>query len=421
MATRAIWWRIAARNLGRNPRRTVLSVSALAFGFFAAVVMVAVSDGMTAEMIDNGTQVLSGQVQVHARDYLPERNTYTTIGGDRGTNLDELLRTIAARPGVVGAAPRVYGGGLVSAGDHTIAALLAGMDPARERGVSRILSAVSTGRAPRPGTNEIALGEESARKLSVQPGDTVVVVAPAADGSLGNDLYVVSGIFHTGLAGLDASFAVFPLRSLQTLLVLAPNRVHEIAVTVGNPWAAPALARALAADGAVAGLDVTVEPWTMFRPELANYAELAKAWNGVLIAIVFLMAVFGVTNTLLMSTFERRREFAVEGALGVGRAAVARTVIYEGIVLGAVSLTIGAALAAVVVYWWHVRPPDLSRFVGAFTVSGALVRPVLRAEPSWQAPLQAAGALLVTSLLAALYPAFRATRIAPADVLAGRE
>jgi ABC-type lipoprotein release transport system permease subunit len=421
VARPAIWWRIAARNLGRNPRRTALSVSALAFGFFAAVVMVAVSDGMTAEMIDNGTQVLSGQVQVHPRDYLPERNTYTTIGGHEGTDVSALLQTITARPGVAGAAPRVYGGGLVSAGDHTIAALLAGMDPARERGVSRVLSAVVDGNVPTPGSNEIALGEESARKLAVRPGDTVVVVAPAADGSLGNDLFVVSGIFHTGLAELDAGFAVFPLRSLQTLLALAPDRVHEIAITVSDPWAAPALAHTLAAERAFAALDVSVEPWTVFRPELANYAELAQAWNGLMIAIVFLMAVFGVTNTLLMSTFERRREFAVEGALGVGRGAIARTVIYEGLVLGAVSLATGAVLAAVVVYWWHVAPPDLSRFVGAFTVSGALVRPVLRAEPSWQAPLQAAIALLVTSLLAALYPAFRATRIAPADALAGRE
>ena len=421
MAAQAIWWRIAARNLGRNPRRTALSVSALAFGFFAAVVMVAVSDGMTAEMIDNGTQVLSGHVQVHARDYLPERNTYTTIGGNDGAALDALLRAIMQQPGVVGAAPRVYGGGLVSAGDRTIAAMLAGLDPARERGVSRVLSAITAGRVPAPGAREVALGAESARKLAVKPGDTVVVVAPAADGSLGNDVYVVSGIFHTGLAELDAGFAVLPLRSLQTLLALPPDRVHEIAVTVRDPWAAPAVARALAGERALSRLGVTVEPWTTFRPELADYAALAKGWNGVLIAIVFLMAVFGVTNTLLMSTFERRREFAVEGALGVGRAAIGRTVIYEGIVLGVVSLTIGAILAAVVVYWWHVRPPDLSRFVGNFTVSGALVRPVLRAEPSWQAPLQAGLALLVTSLLAALYPAFRATRIAPADALAGRE
>jgi ABC-type lipoprotein release transport system permease subunit len=421
MARPAIWWRIATRNLGRNPRRTALSVSALALGFAAAVVMVAVSDGMTAAMIDNGTQVLSGQVQLHARGYLPERNSYATIGGPGGANLDTLLRAVAALPGVAGAAPRVYGGGLVSAGTHTIAALLAGMDPAREHGVSRVLQAIVAGTAPAPGSRTIALGEESARKLGVREGDTVVVVAPAADGSLGNDLYEVSGVFHTGLAQLDAGFAVLPLPALQTLLSLAPGRVHEIAVTVGDPWAAPAVARALAADPALARLDVAVEPWTTFRPELAQYARLAQAWNGVLIAIVFLMAIFGVTNTLLMSTFERRREFAVEGALGASRGAIARTVVYEGLVLGAVSLAVGAVLAAAVVYWWHTAPLDLSRFVGAFTVSGALVRPVLRAVPTWQAPLQAAAALLITSLLAALYPAYRATRIPPADALAGRE
>lgn len=421
MARPAIWWRIAVRNLGRNPRRTAVSVSALALGFAAAVVMVAVSDGMTAEMIDNGTQVLSGQVQLHARDYLPERNSYATIGGARGTSLDSLLEALGAVPGVAGAAPRVYGGGLVSAGPHTIAALLAGMDPVREHGVSRVLRAMVAGRPPAPGSRAIALGAESARKLGVRPGDTVVVVAPAADGSLGNDLYVVSGVFQTGLAQLDAGLAVLPLPALQELLALAPDRVHEVAVTVRDPWAAPAVARAIAADSRVARLDVAVEPWTAFRPELAQYARLAQAWNGVLIGIVFLMAIFGVTNTLLMSTFERRREFAVEGALGAGRGAIARTVVYEGLVLGAVSLAAGAVIAAAVVYWWHAAPPDLSRFVGNFTVSGALVRPVLRAEPSWQAPLQAAAALLVTSLLAALYPAFRATRVPPADALAGRE
>ncbi len=247
------------------------------------------------------------------------------------------------------------------------------------------------------------------------------MVAPAADGSLGNDLYVVSGVFHTGLADLDAGVAVMPLGALQALLVLPPGRVHEIAASVRRPWDATAIAHAVAATPAVARAGLAVESWTQFRPELASYAALARGSNGLLIGIVFLMAIFGVTNTLLMSTFERRREFAVEQALGVTDGAVARTVVYEGLVLGLCSLLAGALLAAPILYWWHAAPPDLSRLVGNFTVSGALVRPVLRAEPSWGVPLQAAAALLVTSMLAALYPAFRATRIPPADALGGRE
>ncbi|HEX8726681.1 MAG TPA: FtsX-like permease family protein, partial [Gemmatimonadaceae bacterium] len=153
----------------------------------------------------------------------------------------------------------------------------------------------------------------------------------------------------------------------------------------------------------------------------ASYAEIAKGENGFFIAIVFLMAIFGVTNTLLMSTFERRREFAVEQALGVDAPTLARTIVYEGIVLGVVSLAAGALIAAPLLYWWHLSPLDLSRFVGNMTMSGALFRPVFRTDPTWGAPLAAAAALLVTSILAALYPAWRATRTAPADALGGRE
>jgi putative ABC transport system permease protein len=418
---RGLWWRLALRNLGRNPKRTVLAAGALAFGFAAAVVMVALSNGITADLVTNGTRSLAGMIQIHARDYLPARHTWATIGGDSGVDLARVLAAVDSEPGVTAAAPRVYGGGLLSAGEHTVAGLLLGVDPVREPRVSALLDAIVSGHAPRAGTHDVALGDETARRLHVTVGDTIVVVAPAADGSLGNDLYEVSGIYHTGLADLDAGMAVMPIDALQTLLALAPGRVHEIAVVVRDPWAAPALADSIAARPALARLGVAVEPWTKFRPELASYAAIAKGENGFFIAIVFLMAIFGVTNTLLMSTFERRREFAVEQALGVDARTLARTVVYEGIVLGVVSLLAGAAVAMPVVFWWNASPLDLSRFVGNMTMSGALFRPVFRTQPTWGAPIAAGVSLLVTSLLAALYPAWRAARVPPADALGGRE
>ena len=418
---RGLWWRLAVRNLGRNRKRTVLAAGALAFGFAATVVMIALADGMTTELVESGTRSFASHIQIHSRDYLPARHTWATIGADSGIDLTGVLHTIDAQSGVTAATPRAYGGGLISAGDRTNAVLLIGIDPAREPRVSALLGTIVTGGPPRAGTHDIVIGDETSRRLHTALGDTIVLVAPAADGSLGNDLYEVRGIYHTGLDQLDAGLVVLPLDALQSLLVLAPNQVHEIAITVDKPWDAPAVADTLAAVRAIARLGTVVEPWTVFSPELASYADLSRATNGFLIAIVFLMAIFGVTNTLLMSTFERRREFAVERALGVDAATLARTIVYEGIVLGAISLLAGALLATPLVFWWHISPLDASRFVGDMTMSGALLHPVFRADPSWAPALTTGAALLVTSLLAALYPAWRATRVPPADALAGRE
>jgi ABC-type lipoprotein release transport system permease subunit len=419
-----IWWRIAWRNLWRNRRRTLITASALAIGFFGAVLMVALDDGISAELVDNGTGVLTGQVQLHAREWRRDHSLYATIGGDSGTDVGALLRRVRAVPGVAAAAPRVWAGGLISAGARTEGAVMMGADFELERGVSRMLGSFVAGRAPRAGAKELAIGAELGRKLGVGTGAEVVVVAPAADGSMGNDLYRVSGVFRTGLQDLDGAYAIMPIATLQSLLALAPGRIHEVAVAVSDPWAAPAAAQEIAASLAAAGAgvprDLEVAPWTVFSPEIAEYARLVEASNGLVVAIVFLFAIFGVANTSLMGTYERRREFAVVRALGVGPTGVARTVVYESLALGLLALAAGAAITAPVLVWWHHTPLDLSWLIGNLELAGALVRPVLRIEYSADGPVLGAVGLLVTAVLAALYPAVRAARVPPADALAGR-
>jgi putative ABC transport system permease protein len=417
-----VWWRIAWRNLWRNRRRTLITASALAVGFFGAVLMVALDDGISEELVDNGTGVLTGQVQLHAADWRPEHSLYATIGGDSGTDVAALLGRVRAVPGVAAAAPRVWAGGLLSAGTHTEGAVLLGIDPALERGVSRILGTFVAGGPPAAGSKTLAVGSELARKLHVATGDTVVLVAPAADGSMGNDLYRVSGVFRTGLDELDGGEAILPIGTLQGLLALGTRRIHEVAVRLPDPWAAPAVARAIgvALGAGSASAAVVVEPWAVFNPEIAEYVQLIEASNGLIVGIVFLFAIFGVANTALMGAYERRREFAVIRALGVGPAGVARTVVYEGVVLGVLSLAAGAAITAPVLVLWHRTPLNLGWLIGNLEVAGALVRPVLRVQYSADGPIMSAVGLLVTAVLASLYPALRAARVPPADALAGR-
>ena len=420
MDDRWIWWRLAWRNLWRNRKRTLITASTLAFGYLASVTMIGIWHGIVAEMIETGTNLVSGQLQLHAPDYYPERSMYATLGGREGVDVDELVRLTQDTPGIVAASPRVYGGGLISSGSETVAGILVGVDPDHEVEVTRLLATPVKGRAPRAGEREIFIGRAMADLLAVGVGGEVVVVAPAADGSLGNDLFRVSGVFDTGMTALDGSLGILPIRSLQELLAMPENRIHEVAAALEDPWTAAALGDSLAAAlGARAlGYPVLPRPWTVFRAELAAYAELAGAVNGIIVGIVFVMAMFGVANTMLLGTFERRREFAVVLALGTNPSSVARTVVYEGMILGIVALTVGAALSVPVLYWLHNYPPDLSNLFGDFTMAGSVVRPVLRAEYTLEGPLVSAVALLVTSILSALYPAYRAVKIPPADALA---
>jgi ABC-type lipoprotein release transport system permease subunit len=414
------WWRIGWRNLGRNRRRTLITAIGLALGYLAVVVMSGLSRGLVSEMIDNGTGMVTGQLQVFAEDYLPDRGIFATIGGREGVDVESLVATVNADPRISAATPRVYAGGLVSTGDATAAGVILGVDPELEPRVSRLLSHIDEGRPPTPGQYEIVIGREMARQLDAGPGDEVVVVAPGADGSLGNDLFIVSGIFTTTVTELDLGHAVAPIEVVQELVALPPGRIHEIAARVDDPWAADAAAVGVEAAIGTEGPAAVVRPWTEFRPEMVEYANLVSSMEWMLIVFVFGMAIWGVANTMLMSSFERRREFAVLLALGGGPGFIVRSVLAEAVVLGAVALAAGLAVTLPILAWWKAAPPDMSWVYGGFTMAGGLMRPILRVEWPTSMIFITAGAMFVTALFAALYPAHRSSRVPPADTLAGR-
>ena len=413
------WWRIGWRNLGRNRKRTILTSLGLAVGYIAVVFMVGWAEGITSELIENATSLVSGQIEIHDAEYRPERSLYDTIGGRDGTDVEALLRELAADESVVAAAPRAYAGGLVSSGEATSAGSLMGIDPEREVALTRFLDPLVAGRLPAAGANELVVGEEMARQLSVTVGDELVVVASGADGSMANDLYTVAGIYSTGLVEFDASTAVMPITDLQTLVVLDPGRIHEIAVATADPSASGVAAERLAAELGAADRGIAVAPWPELNPVLAEYISLADSLYWIFIVVIFAIASFGIANTMLMATFERRREFAVMLALGTSPGSIVGSVLYEALAIGLVSLALGAAVTAPLMVWFYTAPPSLEWLYGNVTLQGALLTPTLRVGINVSAWTWATVGLILTALIAAFYPAVRAARVPPADTLSG--
>ena len=413
------WPRIGWRNIGRNPRRTVLTALGLAVGFFAVVFMIGWMRGIMAELVENATSLVSGQIEIHDAEYRPDRSMYDTLGGREGVDVEAMLATVDADEGVTAAAPRVYAGGLVSSGEATSAGMFLGVDPEREVALTCFLDELAAGRLPEPGAFEMLIGEEMGRQLAAGVGDELVLVGSAADGSMANDLYTVAGIFRAGLVEFDARTAVLAIGDLQALIYLDPDRIHEIAVATADPAEADAVAERLAVALDADGREIEVASWTVLNPVLVDYVALADSMYWIFIVIIFAIASFGIANTMLMATFERRREFAVMLALGATPRAIVGTVLSEAMAVGLLSLAIGSAVTFPLMVWWATAPPSLEWLFGSVTLQGALLEPSLRVGYDPAGWTWSALGLVLTALLAALYPAAKAARLPPADTLSG--
>jgi ABC-type lipoprotein release transport system permease subunit len=420
MKERSFWLRVGWRNLGRHRRRSVITALALAWGFAAVVVLNGIMDGMGTDFIRSGTDLMAGQIRIQNPAYEPEREIWDVVGGDAGVAVEELLARVESDAAVVAAAPRVHGAGIVATEQTSRGAMLMGVTPEREVRVTLFLNGLIAGALPAEGANDVVLGEELARQLRASPGDEVVLVAPAADGSLGNDLYTVSGIVRTGIVELDASQVVMRIDDLRFLVGLGPDDVHEVVAAAVDPWAASEVARRIGAGLADLGPDVEVTAWSEFRPELLAFGSLVSGANWIILLVIFVMAAFGVANTMLMGTFERRREFAVMKSLGMRPAHIVATVVSEALILGLLAVAVGALIALPLVLWLMHYPVDLTSVAGEQMFMDTLFRFVLRVEHSWEIPIRGAAALVATAVLAALYPAFGANRVPAAEALAGR-
>jgi ABC-type lipoprotein release transport system permease subunit len=294
-----------------------------------------------------------------------------------------------------------------------------GVDPEREVALTRFLDELVEGRLPEPGRYELLIGDEMARQLATGVGDELVLVGSAADGSMANDLYTVAGVFRTGLVEFDARTAVLAIGDLQALIYLDPARIHEIAVATADPAEADAVAARLAAAIDAGSREIEVASWTVLNPVLVDYVGLADSIYWIFIVIIFAIASFGIANTMLMATFERRREFAVMLALGATPRAIVGTVLSEAAAVGLLSLAIGSAVTFPLMVWWATAPPSLAWLFGSVTLQGALLEPSLRVGYDVPAWTWSAFGLVLTALLAALYPAAKAARVPPADTLSG--
>jgi ABC-type lipoprotein release transport system permease subunit len=340
------------------------------------------------------------------------------LGGRNGIEVSALVAAIAADPWVQAASPRVYGYGLVSATHQSAGAQLLGVIPDQEQKITvlqtrMVKGSYLTARTPKG----VVMGDKLATTIGVEVGSEIVVLTPAADGSTGNDLYTVTGMFHTGLDDLDRGLVLMPLASLQELLRLPPGRIHEVGIKLHDITTATTTAAALEVQLSKT-LPVRVRAWPELAPELADYVQFNRRVTFILFFIFFLLAVMGIVNTMLMAVIERTRELGMLMAVGMRPVQVVGLIVAEAASLAGASLILGAALGAPLLWYLQAHGLNLGGdHRGAVSLAGVVVGPLWYGRQDFTTYAQAALGLAITALVSALYPALRAARFRPTEAL----
>jgi ABC-type lipoprotein release transport system permease subunit len=401
--------RMAWRNLWRNPRRTALALAAIGLSVTLVLAYTSILRAYGQWIVETITGPMLGHVQMHAPLWRKDRLMDRTLR-DVAATLADLRRD----PDVASATARIYAPALAAREEEGFAVIVMGIDSRAESGPARLLTDVVEPLRPQ----EALIGRQLAELMSLRVGDEVAVVGQGVDGSLANDLFTVKGLVTTSVDLVNRQGILIDLSEAQTLFAM-PNEAHEIVIHARRPEIAAALSRRLAGASSFAGAEVL--DWQTLAPEMVTLVRITDLAGLLMLLLVFIAAAAGVANTMLMATFERTREFGMLLALGTHPSRLVRLVIAESTALGVVGALTGSLIGSVLVAITHRTGIDYSWLAGGgpSELSFAGLRFSLRFYPALGVMdvARTIGAVCITSLLAATWPALRASRLHPVQAL----
>jgi putative ABC transport system permease protein len=401
--------KLAARNLARYWRRTLLTSGLIILGVVAVLLFVAVSGSFKGLIVGQITDSMLGHLQVHGRGYVASIDNLPLNLNMKPAAVTQVEQALQGVAEVVAWSPRLKFGAMFSNFAETTTIRLNGVLPEREAAAMPMLAGRLVQGSAANGLLErgkVLIPEIIARGMKLKPGDTVVLVATNLDGSVNGQRFVVQGVLGdvTGPGGRDG---YVHLEDARELLRMTEGEVSEIAVRLRDLAALPAakarITQALAGAGTL-----EVHGWDQLSPfaNIARMIDLLDVFIRVMLVGIVLIAVM---NVMIMAVYERIREIGMIAAIGTPPRRILALFLAEGALLGIVGTAIGMILSLALVTALNVWPVHFT-----FGREQQLVlAPSLAAADAFLI-----GAIVVVmAILASLQPAWKAARMDPITAL----
>jgi lipoprotein-releasing system permease protein len=386
---------------------SLTSMLGIALGVTALITVLSVMNGFEKEL----------------RERILGMTAHATVSGVGGPLQDwpGVARTVQGLPGVLGAAPFVQGEAMLTHEGFVRGAMVRGVLPGEEPRVSEVGQKMRHGRLEdlQAGAYGIILGRDLARSLGAGPGDRVTVLVPQARVTPAGVLprlrrFTVVGVFEVGMYEYDAALALVHLRDAATLLELGEG-VSGVRLKLDDLFRAPILGRAI---GQELGAGYWVSDWTQQHVNFFRAIRTEKTVMFVILTLIVAVAAFNIVSTLVMVVTDKQSDIAILRTLGATPRSIMAVFMVQGSVIGVVGTLLGAVGGVALALNVETVVPAIERlFQVKFLAPDVYYISDLPSDLHWPDVGRISGVALVLSLLATLYPAWRASRTQPAEAL----
>lgn len=394
--------KLAWRNIWRNKRKSLIVLGSVVVGIVAVIFFDGLSHGMIRQMLFNQISSSVAHIQIHKKGFSDNKVVSNYL-----PDYKKVEEVIKKERGITAYSKRVIAFGLLSSATSSSGVYIYGVNPEQEAKVSKIKSSIVEGSYLDDNKHGIVIGKKLAEKLDVSIGSKVVIMANTPDGSIGSDLFRITGLYQTFSSEFDKANIYIHINTAQQMLEIG-DKIYEFAIWLNNYQLT---------DKIQAGLNselndkYEVLSYRDLLPMLIYQMELYNESMWIFYLIIGLALIFGIINTMLMSVFERVNEIGVLMAVGMKNGKIYLMFVLEALVIGVLG-TIAGLMIGLLIHWpISISGIDFSLFsegLEAFGV-GAVIYPVLSLTNTLALIVMIPG----ISVVGALYPAYKAIRLEP--------
>ena len=400
--------KLAWRNLWRNRKRTLITMSSVLFAVFLAIIFTSMEKGSYERMIDSMVKYSTGYIQIQDVLYDEEPSI------DHTMLFDEEIRNLLEKHSsqISFYVPRLQNFALVATENNTRGSMIMGIDPEFEIRLNDLTDDMVSGKFLKRDDEGLLLARGLADILGVIPGDTLVLLGQGFQGVTAAGKYVVQGIIDLKIPELNNNVIYMSLGAAQWFYG-ADDRLTALIIMPENPKRTSQLAASILDE-----IDrewYNVLTWEELLEDLLTLMKFDVAGTMVMMFILYIVIAFGLFGTIVMMLLERQKEFALLFSLGMKRRILAAVCFVESLfitIAGAISGVIAAI--PVVVYFYHTPIPltgNMAEAIGDFGFE-----PVLPFSTDPSTFLHQALLVLLLSLIIGLYPVYKVFRLRIMDV-----